>query len=232
MTRIARFGSAVVPTGSALNQMMLVWVILGTFFCAACTGTPSRVRDDAGGRSADAGVRDDAEVRRDASDGFDGGLMGDASLEGDEVCGNGFDDNLDGLIDEACSCTVGATQPCFPESPELVGRGSCRAGAQECMGVGEFGTWAECVGAVVPSADRCGDNRDQDCDGTVDESCPRCWPSGNPLCWVGACGRDYTECWAGGCPDPADGNCCSGRWRTTNTAPDGEHTDRGYNYCD
>jgi len=47
-------------------------------------------------------------------------------------------------------------------------RGVCRAGSQTCRA----GAWGACTGEVGPSAERCGNALDDDCDGNVDNGCP------------------------------------------------------------
>src|SRR4051812_37205000 len=57
-----------------------------------------------------------------------------------EICGNGLDDNCNGLADEGCSCTPGAVQRCFLGPPGKRNVGGCTDGAQTCVG-SEFATW-------------------------------------------------------------------------------------------
>lgn len=90
---------------------------------------PSDASTDAGDDPAE---DDDAE----SDDGNDEDTGAPAN---DEVCGNGFDDDADGAIDEQCECTVGQTQPCFPEGPD----DPC-PGTQTCSGVGEIVSWGSC----------------------------------------------------------------------------------------
>jgi len=98
----------------------------------------------------------------------DASAGGDSSVPAQETC-NGFDDDLDGEVDEGCSCSAGATQPCFPGAKTKV-QGICKQGTQTCVGQGEFGSWGACQGAVTKQAEVCGDSVDQDCDG-ADEPC-------------------------------------------------------------
>ncbi len=87
-----------------------------------------------------------------------------------ETC-NGLDDDLDGQVDEGCSCKPKSTQACFPGQAAQL-QGLCKKGTQTCTGTGEFGTWGPCTGAVKPVAEKCGDGIDQDCDGK-DLPCPK-----------------------------------------------------------
>ena len=86
-----------------------------------------------------------------------------------EQC-NGFDDDLDGKVDEDCPCKKGDTQACYPSQAKKV-QGACKKGTQTCEPTGEFGKWGKCTGAVLPTKEKCGDTVDQDCNGT-DLKCP------------------------------------------------------------
>ena len=82
-----------------------------------------------------------------------------------ETCGNGLDDNKNGVIDEECSCNEGTTQACWTAPSQTRGVGACRDGVQTCTGAGEFSSWGSCEGAVRPMPDTTMDGVDQDCSG-------------------------------------------------------------------
>jgi hypothetical protein len=105
---------------------------------------------------------------------------------GTEICGDGLDNDGDGLVDEGCPCALGATQSCFPGDPAQLGVGQCLPGVQICTG----GFWGECQGGFVASAEVC-DDKDNDCNGCVDDGLVDCVPSfscpvgdtARPLSW-------------------------------------------------
>lgn len=133
------------------------------------------------------------------------GASSTPALSTHETCDNGLDDTGDGLIDEGCTCSVGASQPCWPSDPALRGVGICTDGTQLCEGKEEFGAWSTCGSYVLPRTDVprngidedcsggdgpncrvadtgevCGDGVDNDCDEIVDCADPDC--NGNALC--------------------------------------------------
>lgn len=85
-----------------------------------------------------------------------------------EVCGNGKDDDCNGLIDEGCVCQDEYGTP-VPDGEKQAcgGKFSC-AGTQECVN----GLWSsQCVGGKAPSPEICGNDEDEDCDGAKDNGC-------------------------------------------------------------
>lgn len=96
-----------------------------------------------------------------------------------ETCGDGFDEDCDGAIDEGCATVLGAQQSCFPASPAQVGVGRCTLGTQTST-TGPDGpdasqtiVWGTCEGGVGPVAETC-NGIDDDCDGVVDDILERC----------------------------------------------------------
>lgn len=95
-----------------------------------------------------------------------------------EVCGNGSDDDCDGMADENCACEPGRVQPCFVGPPGRRGVGVCRDGAQVCLATR---TWGACEGGITPRADVC-NGADNLCDGcSAQTDCEiRCPSPGDP----------------------------------------------------
>jgi len=141
-----------------------------------------------------------------------GGVMCDASplSGGEELCDNRLDDDCDGLTDEGCPCDAqgegAGTLPCGSNV------GACQAGVQACQGGVRA---AVCEGAQGPTPEVCGDEVDNDCDGSVDEGCP-CAPGTKRSCDEDTpcfAGREAT-CSAGGyweaCAAPLPQEVCDG----------------------
>ena len=77
--------------------------------------------------------------------------------------------DVSGLITIA-PCTKGETRACYDGPQGTLGVGVCRAGSLVC---GDNGVFGNCQGETVPTAEVCGDNIDQDCNGS-DITCVPC----------------------------------------------------------
>ncbi len=101
-----------------------------------------------------------------------------------EVCGDGDDDDCDGMADEGCPCAPGAVQPCFVGQPGRRNVGVCRDGAQVCE---MTGTWGACLGGITPRSDVC-NGVDNLCNGCSQQAdCElRCPGAGDPRVPTGA----------------------------------------------
>lgn len=71
------------------------------------------------------------------------------------------------------ACDAGSTRSCYSGPSTLKGVGACVEGTQNCH---ETGRWLACQGDQRPTAERCDDNVDSNCNGRTDEPC--CLPGG------------------------------------------------------
>jgi parallel beta-helix repeat protein len=128
-----------------------------------------------------------------------------------EVC-DGKDNNCDGQTDEGCTCTPGTQQPCGSDT------GECKKGKQTCDSSGK---WGACVGEVLPATETC-DGKDNNCDGTIDESLTQ-------ACYTGPSGTKGVGVCKGGTQ-----TCSSGSWSTCagEITPVSEVCDNQDNNCD
>jgi hypothetical protein len=108
-----------------------------------------------------------AEVCGDGLDNDCDGVVDDGCPE---ICGDGLDNDGDGVVDDGCVCEAGTLAACYGGPPGTDGVGACHAGMQLCNGTGTG--YGACVGEVSPAAEVCGDGLDNDCDGVVDDGCP------------------------------------------------------------
>jgi len=87
----------------------------------------------------------------------------------DEICGDGVDNDCDGVSDDGCVCFPQSVAPCYGGPAGTDGVGVCHTGQQTCNATGTG--YGACIGDVVPSAEVCGDGLDNDCDGFADDGC-------------------------------------------------------------
>ena len=105
-----------------------------------------------------------------------------------EVCGDGLDNNCNGKVDEGCTCLAGSEQDCFagPDNAVFNETSICKKGKQVCI---NNELWSECEGEVLPQMEICGNGKDDDCDGVVDNGCI-CKPEEEVDCYDGPAGTD------------------------------------------
>ena len=84
------------------------------------------------------------------------------NFESPEVSCDGLDNDCDGIADVGCECITGETRACSSDV------GVCSIGVETC----DAGVWPGTCSGILPQAtDSCGDNMDNDCDGSADEAC-------------------------------------------------------------
>jgi len=218
---------------SRRTRLELLVVAVVCLQATACSSELSPGRSDAGSGAdagpvpADAGAQNDAVMTVPDA----GELVGRGAIR-DEICGNGFDDDDNGRIDDGCECTVGTDRPCWLGPPDARNVGVCHDGVQRCESEGATASWGFCNESVMPGREILSNGFDDDCDSTIDEADGLCVSTANeelaascgngvdddcdtlvdcddPSC-VGAarcppgCAATETVCW-GGYDDDCDG---------------------------
>lgn len=144
-----------------------------------------------------------------------------------ETCNN-VDDDCNGRIDElsTCTCPPNTTRACYSGNPADAGKGACVMGAQTCLA---NGTWGACSGSGAPSTEVCGDGKDNNCDGQIDESCS-CKPGARKACYGGPSGTQGK----GQCKGGTQTCLASGTWSSCQNQimPSAEICDGKDNDCD
>ena len=96
---------------------------------------------------------------------------GGVVLQNDDSCPIWTDTRVSlSCASPANECDAGETRPCYTGRAGTQARGVCSTGTESCQN----GRWTgSCDGQVTPEpAETCGDDLDNDCNGSVDEGCP------------------------------------------------------------
>lgn len=114
----------------------------------------------------------------------------------------------DGILAEE-RCEPDKVVPCYTGPTATDGVGACRAGQKRCKATGDG--YGACEGEVTPALEQCGNDRDDDCDGGVDEEADGCACTPGSIAVCAYSGPEKTER-VGACR--AGQRTCSihGRW--------------------
>ena len=122
--------------------------------------------------------------KRDCVGGSWGACAGDVTPQ-TETCGDGVDNNCNGIVDDGCS-------PCVPSGDEV-----CDGVDNDCDGIIDEGVRNACGGCGMAAAtDTCGDGLDNDCNGRADDGC--------------LCAKTEQECYTGPAESAGVGICAKG----------------------
>jgi len=108
------------------------------------------------------------------------------AIHSEEQCADYCDANSD--MAPGCACSNPEPQVCYGGAAETLGVGACRGGLMVC----EDGFWGECVGQVLPQDEIC-DERDDNCNGEVDEGVLSACGNCNDDCQSDCIGVDCPE---------------------------------------
>ncbi len=158
-----------------------------------------------------------------------------------EMCGNGLDDNCNGLVDEMCACVPGAPAVrCYNGCPAQAGIGVCTWGTMTCEGSGELGAYSgRGTGAGAPQDVICGAFRDFHCNGILDEGCScrvgqvrPCYSGPAATRGVGLCHDGTQRCRSVGTSGATEWAACEGEQLPGPPACDGmDHQCNGMPYA-
>ncbi len=200
---------------SLRNPICLVTLLgVGALVAAACGSSEESAAPWYGGHpSAGSGGSADGGGGHAAVGGsHTGGTTSAAGsgAHGTEIC-DGIDNNGDGKVDEGCSCTSGASQPCYLGPLGTRHVGECKDGTQKCVTSAEFNEWGDCTGSATP-ANEVQDGKDNDCNGATDDVCGSGKPHVAEICGNGVdddC-DGLTDCLDSDCPACTE-DCSNGK---------------------
>ncbi len=98
------------------------------------------------------------------SDGLFGACEGEVTPAAKETCGNGVDDDCNGMVDDQCPCTPGKKYTCFSGNKAMQDVGDCKSGMAVCQSDGM--TLGACSGDVLPKEEDYTKKGDENCDGS------------------------------------------------------------------
>lgn len=98
------------------------------------------------------------------NDGAWGPCKGDLPPAPKDDCSTPGDENCDNIVNDGCipECEPGMVAPCYTGPDGTNGVGKCHGGEWQCD---PNGFWGECADQVVPLAEDCNTDQDEDCDG-------------------------------------------------------------------
>jgi hypothetical protein len=115
-----------------------------------------------------------------------------------EDCTTPADEDCDGTPNQAsagCLCAPDAMEACYDGAPGTAGVGLCVKGTHTCAKDGK--SWGTCTGQVLPVAEDCTTDQDDNCDGASNEGC-KCSPGVATACYTGAAGTQNNGACVGG----------------------------------
>jgi hypothetical protein len=101
-----------------------------------------------------------------------------------EDCEDELDNDCNGAVNDGCACAPDDTRACGSAL------GGCTPGVQSCVENAGDWQWGSCQGGTPPTEELCGDELDNDCDGSIDNGC-ECDQASRP------CGLNVGICSAG-----------------------------------
>lgn len=104
-------------------------------------------------------------------------------LPGIEIPGNSADEDCNGVAEE---CVLSETKSCYSGDPLTKDVGECKSGITTCD---VNGFWSStCVDEALPTKEICGNAKDDDCDGVIDDNCNCGVVGSSQACYSGPVG--------------------------------------------